>query len=60
MAIAAELQTAVDALTAAVAKVSAEVEALKNAPPTPQLVEQAQLDANTAAVTEAAATLNNL
>lgn len=60
MSTAAELQTAVDTLTAAVAKVSAEVAALKNAPPVAQNVEQAQLDANTQAITEANTALNAL
>lgn len=53
MATAAELQTAVDALTASVAKVAAEVAALKAVPPVVQNVEQTQLDANTAAITDA-------
>ena len=55
---AADLQAAVDTLTAAVSKVSAEVAALKAIPPVVQNVEQAQLDANTAAITAATATLN--
>lgn len=57
---AADLQTAVDTLTAAVAKVSAEVAALNNAPPVVQNVEQAQLDANTQAITDANTALNAL
>lgn len=57
---AADLQTAVDALVASVAKVSAEVAALKNAPPVAQNVEQAQLDANTQAITDANTALNAL
>lgn len=60
MATAAELQSAVDALTAAVARVQAEVTELKSRPPVAQNVEQAQLDANTDAVTAATATLNGL
>ena len=55
---AADLQAAVDTLTAAVSKVSAEVAALKAIPPVAQNVEQTQLDANTAAITAATATLN--
>ena len=55
---AADLQAAVDTLTAAVSKVSAEVAALKAIPPVVQNVEQAQLDANTTAITAATATLN--
>ena len=54
---AADLQTAVDALTAAVTKVQTEVTTLKN---TPALITQEQLDANTAAVTAATATLSAL
>ncbi len=57
---AADLQTAVDALTASVAKVSTEVAALKAAPPVVQNVEQAQLDANTKAITDATTALNAL
>lgn len=49
-----------DALTAAVARVQAEVIELKSRPPVAQNVEQAQLDANTDAVTGATATLNGL
>jgi hypothetical protein len=60
MSTAADLQTAVDALTAAVAKVSAEVAALKATPPPVQNVVQAQLDANTADITAATATLTAL
>jgi cell division protein FtsB len=54
---AADLQTAVDALTATVAKVSAEVAVLKSAQP---VIEQAQLDANTQAVVDANTALNAL
>lgn len=60
MSTAADLQTAVDALTAAVAKVSAEVAALKATPPVVQNVEQEQLDANVAAITAANTTLDSL
>ncbi len=57
MATAAELQTAVDALTASVARVAAEVAALKSAPP---VIEQAQFDANTQAITDASKALDAL
>jgi hypothetical protein len=60
MSTAAEQQAAVDALTAAVAKVAAEVAALKAVPPVVQNVEQAQLDANIAAITSATETLKAL
>jgi hypothetical protein len=60
MSTAAEHQAAIDALTAAVAKVTAEVTALKAVPPVVQNVEQAQLDANTAAITSATEKLNAL
>ena len=60
MSTAADLQTAVDALTAAVAKVSAEVAALKATPPPVQNVVQAQLDANTEAITTATTALESL
>ena len=60
MSTAAELQTAVDALVAAVAKVKAEVEALKAQPPVVQNVEQAQLDSTTQALTQATEALNSL
>jgi phage host-nuclease inhibitor protein Gam len=60
MSTAADQQAAVDALTAAVAKVSAEVAALKAVPPVVQNVEQAQLDANTEAITSATETLKAL
>src|SRR5579862_8498564 len=60
MSTAADLQAAVDALTAAVQKVSDEVKALKSAPPVVQNVEQAQLDANTQAITDATTALNGL
>lgn len=60
MATAAELQTAVDSLTAAVEKVSAEVATLKAAPPVVQNVEQAQLDANTQAISDATKALDAL
>mgnify|MGYP001594692855 CR=1 FL=1 len=52
-----DLQTAVDALTAAVTKVQTEVTALKNTPP---LMTQEQLDKATADVTAATATLSAL
>ena len=55
MATAADLQTAVDALTTAVTVVQAEIAALKAAP---ALISQAQLDANTATVSAAASALN--
>lgn len=57
MATAADLQTAVDALTAAVTKVSADVAALKAAEPPAPLITQEQLDANTLAVTDATSAL---
>ena len=60
MATAAELQTAVDNLTAAVAKVSADIALLKAAPPVVQNVEQAQLDANTTAIADSVKALNAL
>ena len=60
MSTAADLQASVDALTAAVAKVSAEVAALKATPPVVQNVEQDQLDANVAAITAANTTLDSL
>ncbi len=52
-----DLQTAIDALAAAVTKVQTDVTALKNTPP---LITQEQLDANTAAVTAVTATLSAL
>ena len=55
MADAAALKTAIDNLTAAVAKVAAEVAALKAQQP---LIDQASLDADTAAVQAAADALN--
>ena len=55
---AADLQTAVEALQAAVVKIQAEIADLKNQPP--PLIDQAQLDATTQAVTDAATTLQGL
>jgi hypothetical protein len=58
MATAADLKTAIDNLTAAVAKVQAEITALKNAPA--PLIDQPTLDADTAAVQAQADALNAL
>ena len=54
---AADQQTAIDALKAAVTKVAAEVAALKAAEP---IITQAQLDANVADLQAATATLQGL
>ncbi len=56
MATAKELQASVDAVKTAVEKVVAQIAALKAQP---QTVEQAQLDANTADLTAAAAALQS-
>lgn len=60
MATEADEKTAIAALNDAVAKVTADVAALKAAPPVVQNVEQADLDANVAAITDATAKLNAL
>lgn len=57
MATVADLKTSVDNLTAAVAKVAADVAALKAMPPVVQNVDQADLDATVAAVAAATASL---
>jgi predicted nucleic acid-binding Zn-ribbon protein len=54
---AADLQTALDSLKAAVAKVTAEVAALKA---TPATIDQATLDATVAAVQDATTTLTSV
>ncbi len=54
---AADQQTAIDALKAAVTKVAADVAALKAAEP---IITQAQLDANVADLQAATATLQGL
>ncbi len=59
----ADLKTSIDTLTANVAKVAADVAALKNAPPAPpvvQNVEQADLDAAVTAIDAANTTLSTL
>lgn len=59
MSTAADHQAAIDALTAAVAKVADAVHALE-ARPAVQNIEQAQLDANTVAITDATSVLDAL
>lgn len=58
MADSAALKASIDALTAAVAKVAAEVAALKNQPP--PVLDQAQLDETVSSVQGAADALNGL
>ncbi len=61
MADAASIKASIDALTAAVAKVAAEVAALKNAPPPPPpIIDQASLDAAGTAIDAATTTLTGL
>jgi hypothetical protein len=60
MSTVADLKTSVDNLAAAVAKVSAEVAALKAVPHVVQNVEQADLDATVTAVDAATASLTAL
>lgn len=60
MATAAELQSAIDALKVAVDHVAAEVADLKSAPAPTPVIDQAQLDATTQAVTDATTRLNAL
>ena len=58
MADSAALKASIDALTAAVAKVAAEVAALKTQPP--PVLDQAQLDETVTSVQAAADALNGL
>lgn len=60
MSTVADLKTSIDALTAAVTKVAADVAALKAAPPPAQNVDQADLDAAVAGVNDATSALRTI